>query len=186
MKIIVYFLPFLFLMSCGKNLVGKKDIYKASLIPQGLRGEGGAQFPIWLKCTEVQDSVFVMMDSDDLLFYLNVDFNDFDNLADSIVEEIITYGCLYVNYPMYEEYKSRPLVKDAKSDSIYQKYGIRGLIREYVTKEGVLKKNILGFQLGIYSLFILSKQYTIFYEHETPCFLISFLHVRMLIAWRFL
>ena len=48
MKIIVYFLSFLFLMSCGKNLVGKKDIYKASLIPQGLRGEGGAQFPIWL------------------------------------------------------------------------------------------------------------------------------------------
>lgn len=175
MKIIVYFLPFLFLMSCGKNLVGKKDIYKASLIPQGLRGEGGAQFPIWLKCTEVQDSVFVMMDSDDLLFYLNVDFNDFDNLADSIVEEIITYGCLYVNYPMYEEYKSRPLVKDAKSDSIYQKYGIRGLIREYVTKEGVLKKEYFWDSSWEYIRYLFFQNNILFfYEHETPCFLISF------------
>ncbi|MDO3391457.1 hypothetical protein Q3C19_13380 [Bacteroides sp. ET489] len=70
---------------------------------------------------------------------------------------------------------SRPLVKDAKSDSIYQKYGIRGLIREYVTKEGVLKKEYFWDSSWEYIRYLFFQNNILFfYEHETPCFLISF------------
>lgn len=175
MRFLYCSLMILSLFSCGNDFSQKADVYKAALIPQGLFGEGGAQFPIWLKCAETQDSVYVMLDSDELLVRLNIDSKKWGTLIDSIVGEIVTHGYLYVDYAMFEKYHSHPLVKDVRADSIYKYCGIEGLLREYVTKDGILKKEYFWNANWEYIRYLFFQNDIIFfYDHEVPCFYLDF------------
>ena len=117
-------------------------------------------FPLKLHCRETNDTIWSITSGGSLYNQLNISFCAYETFAELLADKVEKNGYLTVDSILFNLYRQYAIEKDVVIDSIYQEQGVRGILENYITKDGELAASTI--KKVDYLLFLL-------YQHRILC-----------------